>query len=116
MATKPQEARAFLDANPDIEAVQLVITDANGIGRGKNIAREELEPFFRIDQQVPAPLDARPTFREVHEDRLWHWLYLPVARAAEFVTTLVTVLQRGRISVYLTYSFVTLLVLLLFVR
>jgi hypothetical protein len=28
----------------------------------------------------------------------------------------VTVLQRGRISVYLTYSFVTLLVLLFFIR
>ena len=35
---------------------------------------------------------------------------------ADAVTTLVTVLQRGRISVYLTYSFATLLVLLLFVR
>jgi len=86
---------------------------AEGFGQP---VRQVFEPFFRIDQQVPAPLDARPTFREVHEDRLWHWLYLPVARAAEFVTTLVTVLQRGRISVYLTYSFVTLLVLLLFVR
>jgi hypothetical protein len=31
-------------------------------------------------------------------------------------TGLVTVLQRGRISVYLIYSFVTLLALLLFVR
>jgi len=86
---------------------------AEGFGQP---VRQVFEPFFRIDQQVPAPLDERPAFREVHEDRLWYWLYLPVARAAEFVTTLVTVLQRGRISVYLTYSFATLLVLLLFVR
>ena len=32
------------------------------------------------------------------------------------LTRAVALLQRGRISVYLTYSFVTLLVLLLFVR
>jgi hypothetical protein len=47
---------------------------------------------------------------------LWYWLYLPVARAVERATALVTVLQRGRISVYLMYSFVTLLVLLFFIR
>jgi len=86
---------------------------AEGFGQP---VRQVFEPFFRIDQQVPSPQDERPVFREVHEDRLWYWLYLPVARAAEAVTTLVTVLQRGRISVYLTYSFATLLVLLLFVR
>jgi formate hydrogenlyase subunit 3/multisubunit Na+/H+ antiporter MnhD subunit len=86
---------------------------AEGFGQP---VRQVFEPFFRIEQQAPTPFDARPEFREKHEDRLWYWLYLPVVRAAEFVTTLVTVLQRGRISVYLTYSFVTLLVLLLFVR
>jgi NADH:ubiquinone oxidoreductase subunit 5 (subunit L)/multisubunit Na+/H+ antiporter MnhA subunit len=86
---------------------------AEGFGQP---VRQVFEPFFRVEQQVPTPLDARPAFRETHEDRVWYWLYLPVARAADAVTTLVTVLQRGRISVYLTYSFVTLLVLLLFVR
>jgi NADH:ubiquinone oxidoreductase subunit 5 (subunit L)/multisubunit Na+/H+ antiporter MnhA subunit len=85
---------------------------AEGFGQP---VRHVFEPFFRIEQQVPAPDDAQPVFREVHEDRLWYWLYLPVARAAEYATALVTVLQRGRISVYLTYSFATLLVLLLFV-
>jgi glutamine synthetase len=47
-----EEARAFLDRNPDIEAVQLVITDANGVGRGKNIAREEVEPLYRTGRNV----------------------------------------------------------------
>ena len=47
------------------------------------------------------------------EDRLWYWLYLPIARAVETARALVGVLQQGRISVYLIYSFVTLLVLLL---
>jgi len=48
----PEEARAFLDAHPDVEAVQLVITDANGIGRGKNIAREELESLYGSGRNV----------------------------------------------------------------
>ena len=45
-------ARAFLGANTDIEAVQLVLTDACGVGRGKNIAREELEPLFASGRNV----------------------------------------------------------------
>ena len=49
---QPQEARAFLDANPDVEAVQLVITDANGVGRGKNIAREELAALYGAGRNV----------------------------------------------------------------
>lgn len=49
---EPDEARAFLERNQDIEAVQLVVTDANGVGRGKNIAREELEPLYRNGRNV----------------------------------------------------------------
>jgi hypothetical protein len=50
------------------------------------------------------------------EDPLWHWLYLPLARLVERVSKLIGVLQQGRIAVYLMYSFVTLIVLLLVVR
>ena len=85
---------------------------AEGFGQP---VRHVFEPFFRVEQHAPAPTDARPTYSEVHEDRLWYWLYLPVARGVDRLTGLVTFLQRGRISVYLTYSFATLLVLLLFV-
>ena len=46
------EAQAFLDANPDIEAVQLVITDACGVGRGKNVAREELAALYGSGRNV----------------------------------------------------------------
>jgi glutamine synthetase len=49
---QPDEARAFLETNPDIETVQLVITDANGVGRGKNIAREEVEALYRNGRNV----------------------------------------------------------------
>jgi glutamine synthetase len=47
-----EEARAFLGAHPDIEAVQLVLTDACGVGRGKNIAREELETLYTTGRNV----------------------------------------------------------------
>ena len=50
------------------------------------------------------------------EDRHWGWVYLPVARLAEFVSAKVGLLQRGRISIYLLYSFLTLIALLVFVR
>ena len=48
----PEEARAFLERNPDIEALQLVITDLNGVGRGKNIAREELDALYGAGRNV----------------------------------------------------------------
>jgi glutamine synthetase len=46
------EAGAFLEANPDIEAVQLVVTDACGVGRGKNVAREELAALYGSGRNV----------------------------------------------------------------
>jgi glutamine synthetase len=46
------EARHFLAGHPDIEAVQLVITDCNGVGRGKNIARSELEALYTHGRNV----------------------------------------------------------------
>jgi formate hydrogenlyase subunit 3/multisubunit Na+/H+ antiporter MnhD subunit len=78
--------------------------------------RQVFEPFFRMQRDLPTPFDAAPRYRVTVEDHLWHWLYLPIAKATEMLTRVVTLLQRGRISVYLTYSFVTLLILLLFVR
>jgi hydrogenase-4 component B len=73
-------------------------------------------PVFRIRTEAPTPLDARPRYHESAEDRFWYWLYLPVARGVQYATGIVALLQRGRISIYLMYSFATLLVLLLFVR
>jgi glutamine synthetase len=58
MTTSPSgssvaEAEAFLAANPDIEAVDIVLHDANGIGRGKIIRRHEVLPFFRSGRHLP---------------------------------------------------------------
>jgi len=86
---------------------------AEGFGQPVKVV---FQPAFRIEGEAPAPRDSRPRYRESAEDRFWFWLYLPLARLTERVTALVTVLQRGRISVYLMYSFATLLVLLFFVR
>ena len=50
------------------------------------------------------------------DDHLWHWLYAPVARGTERLARLAGLIQQGRISVYLTFSFCTLLALLYFVQ
>ncbi len=86
---------------------------AEGFGQPVKVV---FQPAFRIHTEAPSPLDAHPRYRETAEDRFWYALYLPVKRAVERATALVTVLQRGRISVYLMYSFATLLVLLFFIR
>jgi len=78
--------------------------------------RQMFEPFFRLQRELPTPADARPRYRVSVEDQLWYWLYLPMVKVTQTISRVVTLLQRGRISVYLTYSFVTLLILLLFVK
>jgi len=78
--------------------------------------RQVFEPFFRVERELPTPFDAAPRYSVKIGDRLWHALYLPIARGAEFAARIVGLLQQGRISVYLTYSFITLLALLFFVR
>ncbi len=49
----PEEAEAFLAAHPDVEAIDLVLHDANGIGRGKIIRRHELMAFYRGGRHLP---------------------------------------------------------------
>jgi hypothetical protein len=49
-------------------------------------------------------------------DRFWGWLYKPVIRASFWGARQVGRLQQGRIQAYLIYSFVTIIVLLVFLR
>jgi formate hydrogenlyase subunit 3/multisubunit Na+/H+ antiporter MnhD subunit len=86
---------------------------AEGFGQP---VRQVFEPFFRIERELPTPFDAKPRYQVDASDPWWHWIYLPVARAAELAARFVGLIQQGRISVYLTYSFVTLLALLFLVR
>jgi len=78
--------------------------------------RQVFEPFYKLTREVPTSFDKLPRYRVVVEDHFWYWLYLPVAHVAEFGTRMVAFLQQGRISIYLLYSFVTLVVLLFLVR
>ena len=78
--------------------------------------RQIFEQFFRIERVLPTPFDAEPRYFVKAEDHFWYWVYGPIARAAEWAARQVGRIQQGRISVYLTYSFFTLLALLYFVR
>lgn len=49
-------------------------------------------------------------------DLFWGWLYKPVVDASFWISRKVGRLQQGKIHVYLIYSFVTIIVLLVFLR
>ena len=78
--------------------------------------RQIFEPFFRIKRQLPSAFDTQPTYKVTVEDPLWYGLYLPLARLVERVSKIVGLLQQGRIAVYLMYSFMTLIVVLMVVK
>ncbi|MGO4833395.1 glutamine synthetase, partial [Rhizobiaceae sp. 2RAB30] len=65
------EASAFLDAHPEIEAFDIVLTDANGVGRGKIIRRHELEGLYKHGRHLPISiLGLDITGEDVHETGL----------------------------------------------
>lgn len=74
--------------------------------------RRLFRPFFFIQREVPGPFDAKPRYSVVIGDRIWRALYEPLAGLVQRAANSVAWLQQGRISVYLLYSFVTLVVLL----
>jgi formate hydrogenlyase subunit 3/multisubunit Na+/H+ antiporter MnhD subunit len=78
--------------------------------------RQIFEPMFRMKRQLPTPFDEQPRYLVTVEDPLWHWLYLPVAALVERISRVIGLLQQGRIAVYLMYSFVTLILVLLVVK
>lgn len=78
--------------------------------------RQIFEPFFRMKRHLPTPMDRNPSYKVEVGDHFWHWLYLPIARLIEFLAGLVGRLQQGRISIYLLYSFLTLLFMLFLVQ
>jgi formate hydrogenlyase subunit 3/multisubunit Na+/H+ antiporter MnhD subunit len=77
--------------------------------------RRIFEPFFRIEREVPGAFDTHPQYRGRSEDKLWFLLYLPLKDLVERLSGWASLLQHGRIHLYLTYTFATLLVLLIFV-
>jgi hydrogenase-4 component B len=77
--------------------------------------RQIFEPFFVMRRELPTPFDEHPTYRVVVEDHFWRWLYVPIMDLANYLARLLSLMQQGRISVYLMYSFVTLVATLLVV-
>lgn len=53
------EAEAFLAAHPDVDAIDLILTDLNGIGRGKIIRRHELKGLYKSGRALPATVFAQ---------------------------------------------------------
>src|SRR5688572_1483256 len=74
--------------------------------------RHIFEPFFGTRRELPSPADAAPYYRVHIRDRIWTGVYLPAAELVQRLAQAVVQLQQGRISTYLVYSLVTLLLLL----
>ena len=67
-------------------------------------------------QTAHAAFPKRLTYYLRVRDRFWNWIYKPIATASFWISRKVGRLQQGHIQAYLIYSFVTIIVLLLFTR
>lgn len=75
--------------------------------------RQIFEPFFLMRRDLPTPFDEQPHYRVTVTDHFWRWLYVPVIDLASYLARLIGLMQQGRISAYLLYSFLTLAATLL---
>src|SRR5450755_910053 len=78
--------------------------------------RQIFEPFFLMQRELPSPFDREPRYSVVVGDYFWRWLYVPVADVVERLSGWIGRLQQGRIAVYLLYSFLTLVGVLILVK
>jgi len=74
--------------------------------------RQIFEPFFRLQRELPSPFDSSPHYRVQVEDHFWYTLYTPIGGLVRRISNLASGIQQGRISIYLLYSFLTLVALL----
>jgi hydrogenase-4 component B len=74
--------------------------------------RHIFQSFFQMERELPSPFDAAPRYKVTIGDRIWLALYEPLGGIVQRLADSVAWLQQGRISTYLLYSFVTLVVLL----
>ena len=74
--------------------------------------RHIFQAFFTMDRELPSPFDRAPRYRVVVGDRIWRLVYAPLGGRVQRLADSLAWLQQGRISAYLTYSFVTLVTLL----
>ena len=78
--------------------------------------RHVFGPFFRMERTLPSAFDKKPVYKIKIEDPLWAWFYRPIAAITEFVSSIVGLIQQRRIAVYLLYTFLTLMFLLLVIN
>ncbi len=78
--------------------------------------RRIFEPAMRIQRHFPSIRDAKPFYSVKVEDHFWFGAYLPIARVVNWFSALIVRVQGGRIAIYLLYSFLTLILLLLVAR
>lgn len=74
--------------------------------------RQVFGDVFRIEETIGDTEDGQRRHTLTISDRLWDWLYLPIARAVNASARFVTRLQSGNVRVYLGWSLATLVVLL----
>ncbi len=74
--------------------------------------RHVFQPFFSMQRELPTPFDSAPRYRVTVADHVWRAAYEPLGRWVRRLADLAALLQQGRLSTYLMYSFVTLIVLL----
>ncbi|MBI5676674.1 MAG: hydrogenase 4 subunit B [Nitrospirae bacterium] len=79
--------------------------------------------LFKIKEEVKLtpcgthkPFPKRLNYHLKIRDRFWGWLYKPIVDSSFWVARHVGKLQQGRIQAYLIYSFITIIILLLFSR
>jgi NADH:ubiquinone oxidoreductase subunit 5 (subunit L)/multisubunit Na+/H+ antiporter MnhA subunit len=79
--------------------------------------------FFKIKEQVKVTstgshraFPRKLMYNLRIRDRFWGWLYKPVIDLSFWISRRVGRLQQGRIQVYLIYSFVTIIILLVFLK
>jgi len=72
--------------------------------------------FMRVERETPDPFDRHPQYRGDSRDKVWLFIYRPIADLAAWASAYVGRLQHGRIQWYLAYSFATLIFLLVFTQ
>ncbi len=77
--------------------------------------RRVFAPFFQTHVELPSPDDAAPRYRVQVTDRFMTSVYRPMGNAVPRLAQWVGRLQHGRISIYLLYTFLTLLAMLMVV-
>jgi formate hydrogenlyase subunit 3/multisubunit Na+/H+ antiporter MnhD subunit len=68
--------------------------------------------FMHVKMEIPNGFDTKPHYRVQTEDRFWYLLYFPLMHGISWIAKKIAKIQQGRISIYLLYSFLTLIVLL----